>query len=490
MGFSKAVAELENESGLSLESLNMARLREFVIKGSWEELDTLVDQLELVHANEKEFRFMIRKQKYLELLEERKLSEALNVLQLEMTPLRIDTEELYRLSRLLLCANSQDIKNIACWDGMHGQSRSLLLNNLSKFLAPSMCVAPNRLNTLLDQALLLQQKNCIYHNQSLPTGLLVDHSCQRHDFPNTTTHVFQEHRDEVWYMAFSHDGSKLASASRDARAIIWDLDKFSLKFILCDHKKAISYLSWSPDDSLLITASNDTTLKIWDTKTGDLVHTFAKHVEAVTSCVWHPSGHSFFSGSVEKNMYQWSLNGEILRHWPGIRIMDLAITSDAKTLIACAEKKIRFFNLDGDGEEGEQLSEVESITSVCLSKDNKKLLVNLSVSEIHLWDLEERSIEKKYFGQKQGRFVIRSCIGGANENFVLSGSEDNHVYVWHRELGTIIENLPGHSACVNCVSWNPCRAMFASAADDHNIRIWGPDSSSKIKGTLGKKKIE
>ena len=127
-------------------------------------------------------------------------------------------------SRLMLCASSQDIKSAASWDGQHGQSRSVLLNNLSKYLSPSMCVAPNRLNTLLDQALLLQQQNCIYHNEAIPTGLLIDHSCQRQDFPNHTSHVFQEHRDEVWYMAFSHDGSKLASASRDARAIIWNLD--------------------------------------------------------------------------------------------------------------------------------------------------------------------------------------------------------------------------------------------------------------------------
>lgn len=42
---------------------------------------------------------MIRKQKYLELLEERNTEGALRVLQLEMAPLRIDTDELYRLSR-------------------------------------------------------------------------------------------------------------------------------------------------------------------------------------------------------------------------------------------------------------------------------------------------------------------------------------------------------------------------------------------------------
>lgn len=121
-------------------------------------------------------------------------------------------------------------------------------------------------------------------------------------------------------------------------------------------------------------------------------------------------------------MYMWSLNGEILHHWPGMRIIDLAITKDGKTLVAVQDKNIRFIDLD-TYTESEPLAETDLITSVCLSKDDKYLLVNLSIPEIHLWNLEEKKIHKKYFGQKQGRFVIRSCFGGVNQNFILSGSE-------------------------------------------------------------------
>lgn len=51
------------------------------------------------------------------------------------------------------------------------------------------------------------------------------------------------------------------------------------------------------------------------------------------------------------------------------------------------------------------------------------MLLNMADGEVQLLDIETAEITRRFLGQKQSQFVIRSAFGGADENLIISGSE-------------------------------------------------------------------
>ena len=50
-------------------------------------------------------------------------------------------------------------------------------------------------------------------------------------------------------------------------------------------------------------------------------------------------------------------------------------------------------------------------------------LLNVATQGVHLWDLKNKTLIRKFRGLTQGLYTIHSCFGGDNEDFVASGSE-------------------------------------------------------------------
>lgn len=100
--------------------------------------------------------------------------------------------------------------------------------------------------------------------------------------------------------------------------------------------------------------------------------------------------------------------------------------------------QVRIYNLESGAElTGLTIEEKCGITSIFVSQDQRHLLLNLNQQRIHLHELGNPATNspsptagagpvQKYVGsqEQKGRFVVRSCLGGINQAFVLSGSED------------------------------------------------------------------
>ena len=103
--------------------------------------------------------------------------------------------------------------------------------------------------------------------------------------------VLTDHTDEVWHVAFSHDGTMMASASKDHTAIIYQVQQqqhVTKRSVLSGHSASIAYLAWSPDDTMLATCGNDNVLRVWSSKTGECLKEMSHHSKEVSAVAWLP----------------------------------------------------------------------------------------------------------------------------------------------------------------------------------------------------------
>ena len=159
--------------------------------------------------------------------------------------------------------------------------------------------------------------------------------------------------------------------------------------------------------------------------------------------------------------------------WPKKhRVQDVCGSPDGRWLVAVDDTKtIHVYNAATRGVEYDMELRVRP-TSVNISQDSRHLLVNKKDGELQLIDLVTRSSVQKFLGHTGGDYLIRSSFGGANESFVLSGSEDGNIVIWHKNSGAAVERLLGHLPRTNAVSWNPADpCMIASGGDDGKVKM-------------------
>ncbi|KZT09725.1 WD40 repeat-like protein [Laetiporus sulphureus 93-53] len=514
VGYIESAATLEAESGYIMESPEVAEFRRCILGADWNSAEAALSNLGV--EDEERLWFLISQQKYLELLEAGRTTAALSVLRNELAPLNIDPEQLHSLSSLMMCSDPDDLRQRAEWDGASGNSRRRLLMNLQHNISSSVMIPQRRFATLLDQVRIWQQSQCLYHNAPVNArtfSLYIDHVCDKSTFPRVTTAILEVHTDEVWNLEWSHSGRYLASASKDKSAIIWrvEFDKDPLKrdisphLILRDHPYPVGCVAWSPDDSILLTAAEQH-IKLWNTQTGVCIRSLSAHQDVVTALAWLPDGSGFFSGGLDRKIILWDPDGKQRDTWgqSPIRVTDLTVAPDFTRLVAVGmygvptppsetglpppeggnsppvprlETRIVVYDLTTKQLEA-FIPMNEELSSVRISDDSRYALISCASSAespcIQLWDLYTEQVVRRYTGHKQLRHVIRSRFGGIDGTFIVSGSEDAQVYVWHRETETLLEVLSGHGpGSVNSVAWNPRNEkMFASCSDDHTIRIW------------------
>jgi predicted NACHT family NTPase len=89
--------------------------------------------------------------------------------------------------------------------------------------------------------------------------------------------VLEGHSAAVNSVVFSHDSTRLASASCDCTMKVWDSSSGACLQTLEGHNTTVNSVVFSHDSTRLASASKDCTVKIWDADNGACLQTLEGH---------------------------------------------------------------------------------------------------------------------------------------------------------------------------------------------------------------------
>ena len=122
--------------------------------------------------------------------------------------------------------------------------------------------------------------------------------------------MWQAHTDLVQALAFSPDGRRLASGSRDGTVKLWDVEACSRgaspsdALLWMDRHNFPHNLAFSPDGSLLASSGMDAIVPLWDTESGMILQRL-EHPANVFEVAWSPDGHLLASTCFDGQLRLW-----------------------------------------------------------------------------------------------------------------------------------------------------------------------------------------
>ena len=187
------------------------------------------------------------------------------------------------------------------------------------------------------------------------------------------------HTDWVNAVAFSHDGSLLASASSDQTVRLWDPRTGQEVQVLKDHTGGVNAVAFSQDGSLLASASDDETVRLWDPRTGQEVQVLNGHTDRVRAVAFSQDGSLLASASDDETVRLWDpRTGQEVQVLNGHtdRVRAVAFSQDGSLLASASDDmKVRLWD-PHTGQEVHQIEVMSYIKTIEVSIDNRFLVTD------------------------------------------------------------------------------------------------------------------
>ena len=246
---------------------------------------------------------------------------------------------------------------------------------------------------------------------------------------------------------------------------------------LSGHEGHISSVAFSRDGTRLASRSADGTVRVWEAATGRELARLEGRVGWMRSMAVSPEGRRVALGSNDGTMWVWEVEtGQKLVQWKGHEMGVGSITyslDGRRVLSGSADSTVRVW----EAETGRELARLEGhehwVFSVDFSPECRRVASGAADSTVRVWEVATGEELARLEGHGDWVYTVAFSPDG---HLLASGSEDRTVRVWEAETGKELARLEGHDCRVGSVAFSPKGRVLASKSIDGTIRLWRGDT--------------
>jgi WD40 repeat protein/serine/threonine protein kinase len=301
------------------------------------------------------------------------------------------------------------------------------------------------------------------------------------------------HNGSAHGIAFSPVGMMLASGGADKMLRLWNLETGKEASSWTDGFYEIRALAFSPDGSLLATASGDA-VKIHRPGSQEKPRSLMGHSAAVTTLLFTPGGTYVISGSADITIIIWeksTWSKKTAFHEHRREVTSLAVSRNGRVLASGSlDGMVYLFDMKTLSRYSQIEIRHDSVMALALSPAENILACALASGTIRLHDTVQGTYIRDLTGHK-GR--ITSLSFAPDGGILASGGEDCTVRFWDIKKGISIGSKTESGGEIRALCHSPGGRLIAWAAGDGSIRLWktdelfsAPEAAENSKAAPGK----
>jgi WD40 repeat protein len=324
------------------------------------------------------------------------------------------------------------------------------------------------------------------------------------------------HTNSIGSLAYSRDGSKLASGSYDRSVIVWDKEGRVLNR-LTGHSGWVLAVAFSPDGELLASAGGDSVVRVWDVgagleilnlpvaafrvafspdgrriatggttaqvldgRTGQGLVTLFGHTQSVEAVGYSPDGKRLATGSKDSTTVIWdALTGRRILTLKGHRgtVYALTFSPDGKRILTgSGDSTAVIWDTDSGRPQVTLKGHTDVVWAVAFSPDGKYVATGGRDNVARIWTADSGRLLQTL----QMRNWVNATAFSPDGGRLVTGSRDGLVVIWNRASGKPLLRLSGHTGGLQTLIFSPDGTRLASVAIDSTTRVWDASSGREL----------